>query len=243
MRARRIVIATTGCPLLLVAMVLLGTGAADATQAMRRGSLQGCVAGEFILIDSEEEADDVADGVIEISEFDLPPALDVDWESFEGKTVRVEFHHGDSGVPPRVRRVTRLTGPPQVVGPCRPAALARLGTVLHEQAELRSRDIDPHKDVSLPLSRREQAAGNYAADLIDRAMKIAPDNCEFAVSRAFILEGNRRPDDALAQLEKTRRDMKCDPLVERVARSTRPASRLPVEPASEAEIEAWEKSR
>jgi hypothetical protein len=224
-------------------MALLGTGTTDATQAMRRGSLQGCVAGEFILIDSEEEADDVADGVIEISEFDLPPALHIDWESFEGKTVKIGFNRGDSGVPPRVRHVTRLTGPPQVVGPCRPATLARLGKVLYEQAEQRSRDIDPYKDLSLPLSRREQAAGNYAVDLIDRALKIAPDNCEFAVSRAFILEGNRRPEDASVQLEKTRRDMKCDSVIERVARSTRPASRLPVEPASEAEIEAWEKSR
>lgn len=237
MHARSIRFTLVSAAVAAAAAVALWAGDAEATRPMRQRSLQGCVAGEFIIGDAES-----AGAVWEIAEFELPASLDVDWSKLDGQTVRMDYVTGDAGTRSGVRRVTRLTGPPQAIGPCPPAARARLGTVLYEQAEERSRDIDPFKDLSQPLSPREQAAGNYSVDLINRAVAADTGSCLFAVSRAFILEHARRFDEARAQLEKTR-SMSCDPLVERVTRAYRPMSRLPVTPASDEEVQAWEKAR
>lgn len=227
--------------LLAVSMVLTAAagGAAHATQPMRPGSLQGCVAGEFILTGKATAPEEI----FEVSEFEGPAALDVEWAQLEGKTIALDYAAGDVGTRPTARFTMRLTGKPRALGPCEAAMTARIPHVLAMKADERARDIDPFKSEKEPLTPREAAAGNYALRLIDEALGKLPGSCAFAVSKAFILDRARRTDEALAQLDETRTWMKCNPLHERVQKRYFSTSRLPVEEASDAEERAWEALR
>lgn len=217
---------------------LLGCSSAFATLPMRPGTLRGCVLQEFILASEGE----FPETIYEVAEFETSTAEGFDWKSVEGKLVEIKYRSGHIGARPTARFATQLSEPPSVVGPCPPAVLDRLTMVLAFKADERARDINPFDGPDVPLKPRELAAANYAVDLIGRAIKMHPQSCRLHVWRAFILDRIRRPDEALAELNGTRRILRCDPIFERVERRNHPSARLPVEEASDAETEAHERT-
>ncbi|MDR3465361.1 MAG: hypothetical protein P4M07_05405 [Xanthobacteraceae bacterium] len=107
---------------------------------------------------------------------DLPFPDQVDWSKFEGQIVRFKVHN----VPP-----ARLVTPPVVLGPCDPVLVAAsLPRALAQRSEYEF------------LFQKDQAKA--LAD-IERAIKVVPENCDFAASYVFILQGIGRRKDADAQ--------------------------------------------
>ena len=101
----------------------------------------------------------------------------VDWTKFEGKTVRYKWRFG--------RGVDVLLVPPSVVAPCDPALVAAaLPRALAQRAE---NEFVLEKKYETGLAE------------IERAIALAPQNCDFAATHVFMLQQLEKRNEADAE--------------------------------------------
>lgn len=114
----------------------------------------------------------------------------VDWSKFEGKTVQYRWRFG--------RGMDLLLVAPWVVGVCDPGLVAAaLPRALAQRAEIEF------------IFKNEHAKGLAE---IERAMSLAPQNCEFIASRVFMLQKLGRRDEADAESRRAAGMKTCSPI-------------------------------